>query len=73
MKNVTVCPNCGNLVFFNSYFGAYICENCSWEDASFAQQRDLLFQSETHIYILRHKKKASAKKQAKKISIQAIG
>lgn len=40
MKNVRVCPKCGNLVYFNSYFGAYICENCEWEDATYAKKRD---------------------------------
>lgn len=40
MKSVIVCPECKNLVYFNSYFGAYICENCDWEDASYAKKRD---------------------------------
>lgn len=40
MKSVVVCPKCKNLVYFNSYFGAYICENCNWEDDSYAQERD---------------------------------
>lgn len=39
MKNVRVCPKCGSLVYFNSYFGAYICESCEWEDASYAKRR----------------------------------
>lgn len=26
-----VCPHCGKVVFYNSYFGAYICDNCGWE------------------------------------------
>ncbi len=26
-----VCPNCGKVVGYNSYFGAYICDNCGWE------------------------------------------
>lgn len=34
-----VCPNCRNVVSYNSYFGAYICNNCEWEDASVAQKR----------------------------------
>ncbi len=41
MKNVRICPKCGNLVYFNSYFGAYICESCEWEDASYAKKRSL--------------------------------
>lgn len=40
MKNVKVCPECGSLVYFNYYFGAYICEDCEWEDASYAKNRD---------------------------------
>lgn len=40
MKSVIVCPQCKKLVYFNSYFGAYICENCVWEDASYAKKRD---------------------------------
>lgn len=40
MKSVIICPKCKNLVYFNSYFGAYICENCDWENASYAKKRD---------------------------------
>ena len=40
MKNMIICPECGELVFFNSYFGAYICPKCSWEDNSYGQRRD---------------------------------
>lgn len=40
MKSVIVCPECKNLVYFNSYFGAYICQSCGWEDASYAKKRD---------------------------------
>lgn len=40
MKNVKVCPKCGSLVYFNSYFGAYICESCEWEDNSYAKKRN---------------------------------
>ena len=40
MKSVKVCPMCKNLAYFNSYFGAYICENCNWEDDSYAKERD---------------------------------
>lgn len=35
-----VCPNCGKLLSYNSYFGAYICEDCNWEDASRSKERD---------------------------------
>lgn len=27
-----ICPKCGNIVFYNSYFGAYICNSCDWEE-----------------------------------------
>lgn len=40
MKSVIVCPECKKLVYFNSYFGAYICQSCGWEDASYAKKRD---------------------------------
>lgn len=26
-----VCPHCGEIVTYNSYFGAYICNKCGWE------------------------------------------
>lgn len=34
-----ICPECGRLISYNSYFGAYICENCKWEDASNSKRR----------------------------------
>lgn len=27
-----MCPKCGKIVSYNSYFGAFICGNCNWED-----------------------------------------
>ena len=27
-----VCPSCGRVVSYNSYFGTYLCANCNWED-----------------------------------------
>lgn len=27
-----ICPECGKLVSYNSYFGSYICSNCEWHD-----------------------------------------
>lgn len=27
-----VCPNCGKVAFFNSYFNAYMCNYCGWEN-----------------------------------------
>ena len=29
-----VCPECGKVLGFNSYFGGYVCDNCKWEDVS---------------------------------------
>lgn len=31
MKSIIICPNCGKVLAYNSYFGAYICSNCNWE------------------------------------------
>ena len=35
-----ICPNCGNLISYNSYFGAYICYECKWEDADYGIMRN---------------------------------
>lgn len=35
-----ICPKCGNVLSFNSYFGAYICANCTWEDARIGTLRN---------------------------------
>ena len=35
-----ICPNCGKVLAYNSYFGAYICSNCNWEDSSTGKRRD---------------------------------
>lgn len=36
-----ICPKCGSLTNFNTYFGAEICSNsqCDWKDDSFNQIR----------------------------------
>lgn len=34
-----VCPKCGKVIGFNSYFGAYICEQCEWEDDTYNKER----------------------------------
>ena len=34
-----LCPKCGSLASLNSYFGAYICENCTWMDSTFDYER----------------------------------
>lgn len=29
-----ICPKCGKVLSYNSYFGAYICSSCNWEEVS---------------------------------------
>lgn len=36
-----ICPNCGKVLSYNSYFGAYICTDCNWEDARLGQKRNM--------------------------------
>lgn len=38
---VRICPKCSNVVSFNSYFGAYICNCCNWEDATIGRRRNM--------------------------------
>lgn len=35
-----ICPKCGKVLAYNSYFGAYICADCNWEDASIGTKRN---------------------------------
>ncbi len=35
---IEICPKCDELVDFNIYFGAYICD-CGWEDRTFNKER----------------------------------
>lgn len=37
--SMKLCPVCGHLAVLNSYFGAYICNNCWWEDDSPNRER----------------------------------
>ena len=30
-SSLDVCPSCGHVMGWNSYFGRYICSNCGWE------------------------------------------
>ena len=30
-----ICPKCGEVLTYNSYFGGYLCNNCSWENVSY--------------------------------------
>jgi uncharacterized Zn finger protein (UPF0148 family) len=34
-----ICPKCGCLIEFNSYFGEYSCNNCKWKDDTYKRQR----------------------------------
>ena len=34
-----ICKNCGGLATFDSYFGAYICEECGWRDNTYDLER----------------------------------
>jgi len=27
-----LCPNCGKIADYSSYFGAYLCNQCDWRD-----------------------------------------
>lgn len=38
-----ICPNCGRVLSYNSYFGAYICDACSWEEVSKGTKNQRLF------------------------------
>ena len=29
-----ICPKCNKPISYNSYFGAYICNNCGWEKSN---------------------------------------
>lgn len=53
MKSVIICPECKKLVYFNSYFGAYICESCGWEDNSFAKKRISYAEMQTVVNVTR--------------------
>ena len=39
METTILCPECRNLAYYNSHFGAYLCSNCKWEDKSPARRR----------------------------------
>jgi hypothetical protein len=34
-----LCPTCGSLAHLNTYFGAYMCEKCTWKDYTFNKLR----------------------------------
>lgn len=43
-----VCPECGKVIGFNSYFGAYICDDCGWEDDTYNQKRIQYYAQRTY-------------------------
>lgn len=45
-----VCPKCGNVISFNSYFGGYICDECEWEDASYFADRVIYFSNRKIVF-----------------------
>ena len=44
-----VCPICGKVIGYNSYFGAYVCDECEWEDDVY-EQEDCSLLEETSEY-----------------------
>jgi len=60
MKATILCPECRNLVSYNSHFGAYFCTQCKWEDKSSGRQR-------TERQALLHKFRAGEKMTRKEI------
>ena len=35
-----ICPKCGKVLTYNSYFGAYLCPDCNWEDSTIGDKRN---------------------------------
>lgn len=57
-----LCPRCGGLATYNSYFGAYICQECYWEDNSPSKERTIFFRNlinEVFICKKEHNEKSS--------------
>ncbi len=55
-----ICPKCGKVLSYNSYFGAYICADCKWEDASFGIKRNKGYYAYS-IYTFKKNKEISAR------------
>lgn len=36
-----ICPKCGKVLSYNSYFGGYICADCKWENADKGKKRNM--------------------------------
>ena len=36
-----ICPKCGKVLSYNSYFGGYICGECKWENAENGKKRNM--------------------------------
>ena len=45
-----VCPKCGELAPFSTYFGAYICAKCNWKHESFNIDRATATTSGTYVW-----------------------
>lgn len=38
-SSIVQCPKCGGIANFDSYFGAFICDECDWKDDTYNQKR----------------------------------
>lgn len=55
-----LCPKCGNIADYNSYFSAFICECCDWielavdndDDNDSVKNRSLLMEDENKLVIV---------------------
>ena len=45
---MAICPKCGKIADYNSYFGAYVCNSCSWKDSTPDQLRLSKYRSDTN-------------------------
>lgn len=63
-----LCPECGNIVPYNSYFGAYICGNCNWEKSSRTKQGYVVTRGISRSEP--HSKKYAVSRKTKLISIE---
>lgn len=63
-----VCPKCGNIVSYNSYFGAYICDNCNWENTVRAKHFVVMVCEES-LKVKRYSSSRTRKSASSKLSI----
>ncbi len=59
-----ICPKCGKVLAYNSYFGAYICSDCKWEEASNGIKRN------KGVYTLSFKKKTETYKISRSLVLK---